>query len=375
MIPGTSRRAMLIGIGATAMYPTTASSFAWLPIPAADAGLAPDLGDRIDAAHRNGELAGLHGLVIARRGRLALERYYPGVDETWGRPLGTVAFGPDTLHDLRSVTKSLVGLLYGTALADGKVPPPDAVLVDQFPEYPDLAADPARRRLTVAHVLSMTLGLEWNEDLPYTSAANSEIAMELAPDRYRFVLERPIAGTPGLRWGYNGGATALLGRLIALGVATPLPDYARAALFAPLGITAFDWIKGQDGTPSAASGLRLAPRDLARVGQLIVQRGRWDGRPVVPLSWIEASFRPVVTIDEPVRYGLHWYLGELPVRAGSGSRREPWVGAFGNGGQRLYVVPGLELVVAITAGNYNQRDQRQMPLKLWRDLVMPSLSV
>jgi CubicO group peptidase (beta-lactamase class C family) len=223
------------------------------------------------------------------------------VDETWGRPLGTVAFGPETLHDLRSVTKSLVGLLYGMALADGKVPPPDAVLVDQFPEYPDLAADPARRRLTVAHVLSMTLGLEWNENLPYTSAANSEIAMELAPDRYRFVLERPIVGSPGQRWGYNGGATALLGRLIARGVAAGLPDYARAALFAPLGITAFDWIKGQDGTPSAASGLRLAPRDLARIGQLVIQRGRWDGRQVVPASWIDASFRPVVRIDEHVR--------------------------------------------------------------------------
>jgi CubicO group peptidase (beta-lactamase class C family) len=181
-------------MGATAPTP-----FAWLPITASDAGIAPDLGDRIDAAHRNGELRGLHGLVIARHGGLALERYYTGLDETWGRPLGRVEFGPETRHDLRSVTKSIVGLLYGMALADGKVPASDAVLVDQFPEYPELAADPARRRLTVGHVLSMTLGLEWNENVPYTSAANSEISMELAPDRYRFVLERPIAETPGRR--------------------------------------------------------------------------------------------------------------------------------------------------------------------------------
>ena len=159
------------------------------------------------------------------------------------------------------MTKSLVGLLYGIALADGKVPPPAAVLVDQFPEYPDLAADPARRRLTVAHALTMTMGLEWNENLPYTSAANSEIAMERAPDRYRFVLEQPVREAPGSRWGYNGGATALLGRIIARGVGAALPDHAETVLFGPLGIAQFEWIRGQDGAPSAASGLRLTPRN------------------------------------------------------------------------------------------------------------------
>jgi CubicO group peptidase (beta-lactamase class C family) len=356
------------------MGATPATPSAWQTVPAGDAGIAPDLGDRIDAAHRKGELPGLHGLVVARRGRLALERYYPGADWIWGRSLGTVAFGPETLHDLRSVTKSLVGLLYGIALADGKVPPPAAVLVDQFPEYPDLAADPARRRLTVAHVLTMTLGLEWDESVPYTSSANSEIAMERAPDRYRFVLGRPVVGPPGERWGYSGGATALLGRLVARGTGTALPDYARAALWVPLGITSSDWTRSPDGTPSAASGLRLTPRDLARVGQLIVQRGRWEGRAVVPDSWLEASLRPAVTIDERVRYGLHWYLGEMPVATRSGTRREPWVGAFGNGGQRLIVMPGLELVIAITAGNYDQPGQREMPLALWRDLVLPAVA-
>jgi hypothetical protein len=226
MVHALSRGEILIAMAA-ATGSTPATSFAWLPIPAGEAGVAADLGDRIDAAQRNGELPGLHGFLLARRGRLALERYYPGTDQTWGRSLGLVAFGPDTLHDLRSVTKSLVGLLYGIALAEGKVPAPNAVLVDQFPEYSDLAADPVRRRLTIAHVLTMTMGLEWNENLPYTSPANSEIAMERAPDRYRFVLERPIREAPGARWSYSGGATALLGRLIACGVGAPLPTMRR----------------------------------------------------------------------------------------------------------------------------------------------------
>jgi CubicO group peptidase (beta-lactamase class C family) len=208
-----SRREILITMGA-AMGSTGATPFTWVPISERDAGVAAALGDRIDAAQRKGELPGLHGVLLARRGRLVLERYYPGADHSWGRPLGLVAFGADTLHDLRSVTKSLVGLLYGIALAEGKVAAPDAVLVDQFPEYPDLAAEPSRRRLTVAHALTMTMGLEWNEQLPYTSPANAEIAMERAPDRYRFVLERPFAKRPAPagattagRRPYSGGSS------------------------------------------------------------------------------------------------------------------------------------------------------------------------
>ena len=113
-------------------------------------------------------------------------------------PLGTVVFGPDVPHDLRSVSKSVVGLAYGIALAAGKVPPPEAKLYEQFPEYSDLASQPGRDRLTIHHVLSMTLGLDWDElTIPYGDPRNAENAMEAAPDRYRFILERPIVGEPG----------------------------------------------------------------------------------------------------------------------------------------------------------------------------------
>ena len=128
------------------------------------------------------------------------------------RPLGSVTFGPDTLHDLRSVTKSIVGLLYGIALDRGLVPSPDAPLLAQFPEYPDLAADPQRAHLTVMNALNMTLGMEWDEQLPYADPTNSEIAMERVPDRYRFILDRPFVAVPGERWIYSGGAVALLGQ-------------------------------------------------------------------------------------------------------------------------------------------------------------------
>lgn len=122
-----------------------------------------------------------------------------GEDFSWDESHGVVTFGPETLHDVRSITKSVVGLLNGIALGDGLVPEPEEPLLPNFPEYPDLAADPDRARLTVEHALTMTLGLAWDEDVPYTGTENSEIAMEHAPDRNRYVLERPIAEEPGSR--------------------------------------------------------------------------------------------------------------------------------------------------------------------------------
>src|SRR5260221_2125259 len=118
------------------------------------AGLQVSLPARLDRAFEAGEIKGLHSLLIMRHGRLVLERYFEGADEIWGKPLGAVQHAPDLLHDMRSVTKSIVSLLYGIALAGGHVPPVTARLIDQFPEYPDLA-DPQRRRITIAHVLSM----------------------------------------------------------------------------------------------------------------------------------------------------------------------------------------------------------------------------
>src|SRR5262249_43396736 len=155
-------------------------------------------------------------------------------------------------------TKSIVGLLYGIALERGYVPRPEEKLLKQFPEYPDIGADPAQDRLTVQHALTMTLGTEWDElSIPYTDPRNSEIAMDRAADRYRYILERPVIEPPGTRWIYNGGATALLARLIAKGTGRTLSAFAQEVLFEPLGISRVEWMQAPDGAASAASGLRM----------------------------------------------------------------------------------------------------------------------
>ncbi len=365
-----SRRESLAGAGALVLasaLPTRAAGD-WVAGRPEDLGFAADLAERIDGLARG---RNVHGVLVVRDGRIAAERYFEGTDQSWGRDLGRVAFGPGTLHDLRSVSKSIVGLLYGAALTEGKVPGPDERLHDHFPEYPDLVAEPERRRIKIRHVLTMTMGTDWNESVPYTSPANSEIAMEMAPDRIRFILERPIVGEPGLRWTYSGGATALLGRLVEKGTGRNLGEYARMALFDPLGIGPTEWRGGRDG-PSAASGLRMTPRDLARIGRLILDGGLHDGRRIVSPDWLEDSFRSHA-VSSIGGYGYQWYGGNFPVGAETTTRDEAWIGAFGNGGQRLFVVPGIRLIIVVTAGNYNEPGQAQAPIAIVRNAILPSL--
>ena len=334
-----------------------------------------DIGARLADMQRDGRVVGLHALLVSKGGRMLFEHYGTGVDESWGTPLGTVAFGPTVLHDLRSVTKSIVGMLYGIALAGGKVPPPEAKLYEQFPEYADLAKQPGRERITVAHVLSMTLGLEWDElTIPYGDPRNSENAMELSADRYRYVLDRPIVGESGVKWTYNGGCTALLGRLITKGTGDKLPDYARRVLFDPLGLGPTGWSNGLQGEAAAASGSRLRAPDLLRIGQMVLAGGAWQGKQIVPAAWLKQSTSPSVTIEGMFRYGWHWYLSEVPPRApGQG---QAVISGIGWGGQRLFMLPGLDLVVAMNAGNYGKPgiEQRRIANALLFELVLPSVS-
>jgi CubicO group peptidase (beta-lactamase class C family) len=339
---------------------------------AAAAGFAVDLGEKFDAGVRSGLLRDLHATIVSRGETIVLERYFDGPDEAWGRPLGRVSFGPDTLHDLRSVTKSVVGLLYGIALDRGLVPPPAAPLMAQFPEYGDLAADPTRAGITVGHALTMALGTEWDEERPYTDPENSEIAMEMAPDRYRFVLERPVIAAPGTRWVYSGGAVALVGALIARGAGKPLQDFADEALFAPLGIAGFEWACGSDGVASAASGLRLTARDLLRIGQMVLAKGVHGGRRIVPAAWIEASLSPQIPTGDGLDYGRLWFLGRAEVPALGGLR--PWAAGFGNGGQRLCLCPDAGVAAVIYAGQYNRRATAWItPARIWSEIVLANL--
>lgn len=320
----------------------------------------------LQSAFEKRELSGLHSVLVQRGQDTLVEIYFKGQDQRWGDPLGERQFGPDTLHDLRSISKSIVSLLYGIALDKGLVPTPEAGLLEQFPEYVDLA-NPERNAIMVEHALTMQLGFEWNEHLPYSDPANSEIIMERAEDKLRYILSRPITSTPGTTWTYNGGATALLGALITRGTGQSLAGFANEVLFRPLGITESDWVIGMDGrTHAAASGLRLTAPDLAKIGRMIANKGQYNDTQIISPAWLKRSFTPYATANG-LRYGYQWWLapvGSPPV----------WIAGFGNGGQRLSISQKSGTVVVIQAGNYDQPDDWKLPFNVIEDFLIPGLS-
>jgi CubicO group peptidase (beta-lactamase class C family) len=309
----------------------------------------------------------IHGVLIEHDGRLVFEEYFSGPDQRWGQPLGVVTLTRDKLHDLRSVTKSVVGALVGIAHASGAIPSLDAPLLDYFPEYKDLQV-PERRLITIRHALSMSAGFDWNEEVPYNDPKNDEIGMDRSPDASRYVLARPIVAAPGTTWRYNGGTTHLLGVIVQRATKQPLRDYARAVLFAPLGITEFEWL-GRDG-PSAASGLRLKPRDLARFGSLYLHDGQWNGKQVVPKDWVYESTRRRLMLPgrDTAGYAYQWWHTCYATPAGVVEVPT----AVGNGDQRIFLMRSKRTVVTILSGRYN--DFSASPAtRLLVDHILPAL--
>lgn len=293
--------------------------------------------------------ANLHAVLIARNGALLYERYFAGEDQAWGRPLGRVAYGPRVLHDIRSITKSVTSLTYGIALGAGHVGGLATSVLSLFPEHADLRS-PEKDAITIEHLLTMSAGFAWNEDIPYADPANGERRMTDAPDPCRYVLEQPIVRPPGAAYIYNGGLTLLLAEIVKRATGKALDALAEETLFAPLGITDVEWVRYADGTPIAPSGLRMRPRDLAKIGAMVAAGGVWDGRSVVPENWIAAALTPQINGESLFFYGYQWWLGRSLVR-----RKEvTWAAGFGYGGQRVFMVPRYGLVVVVMAGLYGE---------------------
>jgi CubicO group peptidase (beta-lactamase class C family) len=142
-----------------------------------------------------------------------------------------------------------------------------------------------------------------------------------------------------------------------------------------LGIGRTEWQCGADGEAIAASGLRMTPRDLLRIGVAVLNGGGWNGRQVIPPEWLAASLRPAVPMPDGRHYGYHWYLGAVPRDdGGGGTRWEALVSAIGNGGQRLLLLPRLDMAVVVTAGNYDAPDQWRPPLTVLRDVLLPAMT-
>jgi CubicO group peptidase (beta-lactamase class C family) len=323
------------------------------------------MADRLEALGAN-----VHAVLVARSGKLVFERYFKGSDEIPGRIYGSraedVTFDADTLHNMKSVSKSVASLALGIAIDRGLIRSVNEPIFSFFPELSDLRS-PEKDRIQLSHVLTMSMGLKWEEATPATRDYNNDEArMHIAWDPCRYVLGLPVTVPAGQEFFYNTGALSLLSAIVRKAAGRPLDEFARATLFEPLGITAVEWSRVR-GDTDAGGGLRLRPRDMAKIGQLVLAGGRWNDRQVVSKAWIETSTAPKLKATDGQSYGYLWWLG----RSRLNGREIQWVGALGRGGQSIRIVPELDLVVVVTAGYYQDYSLRAFQLQygVFRDVL------
>ena len=243
------------------------------------------MADRLAASSAN-----VHAVLVARGGKLVFERYFKGSDEINGRPGGNVTFDADTLHNMKSASKSVASLALGIAIDRGLIGSVNEPIFSFFPELSDLRS-PEKDRIQLVHALTMSMGLKWVEAIPSNEDNNDEERMHMASDPCRYVLGLPVTAPAGQEFFYNTGALTLVSAIIRKATGRPLDEFARETLFEPLGITAVEWTRVK-GDTDAGGGLRLRPRDMAKIGQLVLAGGRWNDRQIVSKAWIETSTAP-----------------------------------------------------------------------------------
>ncbi len=312
-------------------------------------------------ADRLAASSNIHSVLVARSGKLVFERYFSGPDEIpsalFGSQVTNVVFDADTLHDLKSASKSVASLAIGIAIDRGLIRSINEPIFSFFPEYADLRS-PEKDRIQLVHVLTMAMGLQWVEATPATGENNDESRMHRSADPARYVLGLASTSPPGQAFFYNTGALTLASAIVRKATGRPLDDFAREVLFEPLGIADVEWARVK-GDTDAGGGLRMRPRDMAKIGQLVLAGGRWNDRQIVSKEWIEASTTSKIKATDSQYYGYLWWLG----RARSSAGVVNWIGALGRGGQSIRIVPERDLVVAVTAGYYQDYSPQAFKLQ------------
>ena len=329
----------------TAPWPTNQ----WRTSTPREQGLREDLLAALVQRIRARQIRDLDSLLIVRHGYLVTEEYFNG-------------WGPEQAHTLQSDSKSITSLLAGIAIQQGKIPDVNAKVLDYFPEYqPIKNLDARKSALRVQDLLTMRTGLNWSEANYATSPLFQLNNCQC--DWLRFVLDWPMLEQPGTRFEYNSGGVILLGGLIRKATGMNVDAFAQQNLFAPLGITNAWWITGQpNNLPHTGGGLYMRPRDMAKIGYLLLRNGRWDGRQIVSTDWLRQSVQHQVISDRIfdshfIDYGYLWWLLPLDgTGAAQGVEADIYTAAGANE-QWIFAIPKYDLVVVVTgsaAANFGQ---------------------
>jgi CubicO group peptidase (beta-lactamase class C family) len=279
----------------------------------------------------------VHAVLIARHGKLVLEEYFHG-------------FGRDRLHDTRSAAKSLTSLLTGAAILHGDRVALSTPVYETMDGRAALAGlDPRKRALTVEHLLTMSSGLDCDDAAPASRGNEDTMQDQTAqPDWYRYTLDLPAVRRPGEKAVYGSANPHLLGGVLARATSRRLPGLFRERLAEPLQVRRYAMNLTPTGEAYMGGGVRLAARDFLKLAQVVLDGGRWRGRPVVGGEWARRSTSPLYEL-RGLHYGYLWWVADYPWKG----RTVRAFFAGGNGGQIALGVPELDLAIAFFGGNYS----------------------
>jgi CubicO group peptidase (beta-lactamase class C family) len=201
--------------------------------------------------------------------------------------------------------------------------------------------DDRKRRITLRHALTMSTGLDWNEEVAYDDPRNDADLMEATDDWVKYVVDRPMAQEPGKLFNYSSGVSELLAYIFQKETGQDIEAYGEKYLFAPLGMQHY-WKRSPMGLVDTEGGLFLRSTDLAKVGYLYLHDGMWDGKQIVSTDWVKQSLAPFMEAEEGFKYGFKWWLLPRTDRTGY-----VWM-ARGFGGQRLMVFPEENMIAVFT---------------------------
>ncbi len=368
----TAFAALALGTTLTLGQPPSSSVWPvpdWTPAEPHSVGLDVTVLDAFDKDLADVRYGNVDSFLVIRHGRLAYERSYkrdydriyrdeaqapgplnandPSGPYNYFNPWWHPFYHRGDLHTMQSVSKTVTSVVVGVATKRQEFPALDTPVLKFFDPAKVAHVDDRKRRMTIRHLLTMTAGLDWNEDLPYADPKNDSSLMEATFDWVQYTIDKPMAAEPGTTFRYNSGATQLLAYVFRNATGADLEEYAARHLFAPLGIERYFWKRSPTGLIDAEGGLFLRPRDLARVAYLYLHDGTWNGTAVVTPEWVKQSIAPAIDVSsDGVKYGFKWWLypyGAVPGRlvfAGSGF-----------GGQRPIVLPEYDLVCVFTGWN------------------------
>lgn len=295
----------------------------------------------------------IDSLLVVRNGYLVLEAYFHPYEQ-------------EHRHIIYSATKGISALLAGLAIEDGLILDEKAKVLDLLSSNSEEIEnlDDWKRQLALEDLLMMTDGFEW-QDWPYGIRAEGDFSRLLASsDGARYVLDRPMAHEPGTHFNYNSGASHLLTAIVQEVTGKTALEYANERLFHPLGIDDADWSAYQ-GINNGGSELFLRPREMAKVGYLMLNEGRWAGKQIIPADWVAASIQQYIKTDVEFieeEYGYQWYTKYF-----AGHKVHS---AEGLGGNFIFVVPDLGMVVVFTGGLTGR--EMATPYRFLEEAVIPA---